>query len=58
MREFNRIIFGRNFGFAKEWDRSQRKWVIEFTEEELNLFIDRLESLTVQKASEVKDGGN
>ena len=51
MREFNRIIFGKNFGFAKEWDKSQRKWTIEFTEEELNLFIDRLESPTVQKGN-------
>ncbi len=45
MEEFNRIIFGKNFGFGKEWDKSRRVWVVEFTEEELNQFIDRIESL-------------
>ena len=54
MKEFNRIIFGKNFGFSMEWDKSCRKWVAEFTEEELNLFIDRLESLNVHNANKVE----
>ena len=45
MREKNRVICGKNFGFAKVWDKSQRKWIIKFTEEELDAFIDRIEGL-------------